>query len=110
METGSHLKIKPFGANVLGVTLEGNRQKPEPTYFRVVLPFGDVDIARCSDNSYWVHIRTNTGEDFIAVDTRKPGKFIDARIDLSNEHADNSRAIEFNDPNMYHLAVRIDKA
>ena len=45
--TGKHLKIKKMGDAVLGVKLEGNPQKPEPIYFRVVLPFGDVDIARC---------------------------------------------------------------
>lgn len=108
MKTGGHLKIKQFGDAVHGVILEGNPQKPEPIHFRVVLPFGDVDITRCSDDSYWVHIRTNTEDDCIAVDTRKPGKFIDARIDLANEHAEASRAVAFNNPNMNHLAVRID--
>jgi hypothetical protein len=110
MQTGKHLKIKQFGDAVSGVILEGNPAKPEPIHFRVVLPFGDVDIVRCTDNSYWVHVRTNTVEDTIAVDTRKVGKFVDARIDLTNEHADNSRAIQFQDPNMNHLAVRIDKS
>ena len=107
MTTGKHLKIKKFGNAVMGVILEGNPAKPEPIHFRVVLPCGDVDIVRTSHNDYWVHIRTNTTEDIIAIDTRKPGKFIDARIDLKNEHAKNSRAIKFKNKNMYHLAVRI---
>ena len=46
MQIGSHLKIKKMGDAVLGVRLEGNPEKPEPIHFRVVLPFGDVDIVR----------------------------------------------------------------
>jgi len=46
MTTGSHLKIKKMGDAVLGVELKGNPKEPEPIYFRVVLPFGHVDIVR----------------------------------------------------------------
>lgn len=56
MKTGAHLKIESFGSNALGVKLLGNPQKPEPDSFRVEFPGGVVDLERCVDGSYWVHI------------------------------------------------------
>lgn len=43
MKTGGHLKIRSMGENALGVTLEGNPNKPEPIHFRVCSPGGDVE-------------------------------------------------------------------
>ena len=57
--TGSHLKIQSFGSHVLGVQLEGNPRKPEPDEFRVMFPGGDVSVVRCTDGSYWAHIRVD---------------------------------------------------
>ena len=109
METGNHLKIKPMGTNVLGVKLEGNPNKPEPIHFRVTLPFGDVDIVRCTDNTYWVHVRVEH-ENSLQQYLNKPiGKFIDARIDLTSKHASECNAGDFGHPDMYHMAVRIGK-
>jgi len=108
MKTGNHLKIESMGEKVLGVKLTGNPQKPEPIYFRVVLPFGDVDISRCSDNSYWVHIRTNKPDDGDRPD-RIMGKFTDARLDIIGKHASESDIGDFSNPNLYHAAIKIDR-
>ena len=108
MKTGSHLKIRKMGDNVMGVRLEGNPKKPEPIYFRVVLPFGDVDIVRCSDNSHWVHTRINHRDDNGDPD-RNFGRFVDARIDVTDKHASDCDSGDFSNPNAYHIAVKIDK-
>ena len=106
METGQHLKIEQLGEKAMGVKLEGNPKKPEPIYFRVKFPFGDVDVTRCSDNTYWVHVRINKPDD--GDDPNRPfGKFIDARIDLTTKHANETNTGDFKDPNMYHMAVKV---
>ncbi len=106
--TGKHLKIKKMGSAVLGVELEGNPNKPEPIHFRVVFPFGDVDIVRTSNDEYWVHVRTNNKKDgmFISGETA-PGKFVDARIDMHGKPVHKTDKGDFGHPDMYHLAVRV---
>lgn len=106
MKTGSHLKIKSMGDAVLGVKLEGNPSKPEPIHFRVVLPFGVVDIVRCTGNDYWVHVITNRPNDGHDPD-RQFGKFTDARIDIISKHASETNAGDFKHPDTYHMAVRV---
>uniref|UniRef100_A0A6M3IMG9 Uncharacterized protein n=1 Tax=viral metagenome TaxID=1070528 RepID=A0A6M3IMG9_9ZZZZ len=106
MKTGGHLKIKSMGTNVLGVVLEGNPKKTEPIHFRVVLPFGDVDIVRTTNNEYRIHTRINRPND--GDDPyRAFGKFTDARIDIIGKHAADCNAGDFKHPDMYHQAVRI---
>lgn len=108
MQTGKHLKVVSMGTKVLGVRLEGNPNKPEPEHFRVVLPFGDVDITRCSDNSYWIHIRNNHPNDGDSPE-RRMGKFIDGRIDLTSKHSSECDQGDFGHADMYHMAVRIEE-
>ena len=105
--TGQHLKIVSMGEAVLGVKLEGNPKKPEPIHFRVVLPFGDVDIVRCTDNTYWVHIRNNTYQQIAEEAAKQAGVFIDGRIDITGKHSSECDAGDFGHPDMYHMAVRI---
>ena len=109
MKTGAHLKIQSMGDNVLGVRLKGNPEQPEPIHFRVVLPFGDVDIVRCNDASYWVHCRVDKPSDN-GDPYRKFGKFIDARIDVIGKHASDCDSGDFGNPDAYHVAVKMDKA
>jgi len=106
MKTGQHLKIQAMGENVLGVRLKGDPKNPEPIHFRVVLPFGDVDIVRTTTNDYWIHARVNHQDD--GDDPyRHFGKFTDARIDLTSEHTANVNTGDFAHPDMYHMAVRL---
>lgn len=108
MRTGQHLKIKSMGQTVLGVKLEGNPKKPEPIHFRVVLPFGDVDIVRTTVNDYWVHIRVNHEEtSFFVPGESIEGQFIDGRIDLTSKHSTDCDKGNFGHPDMNHMAVRI---
>ena len=107
MATGKHLKIKSFGTDVLGVKLEGNPQKPEPIHFRVVLPFGNVDIVRTTDNDYWVHVICENQKHGMHIPGEPCGKFIDARIDIIGNHGTECDKGDFGNPDMYHLAVRI---
>lgn len=37
------------------VIFEGNKASPEPTTGIIKFPGGHVEVARCSDGSYWVH-------------------------------------------------------
>jgi hypothetical protein len=106
---GKHLKTREFGNNALGVTLEGNPQKPEPIYFIVEFPGGSVEISRCDDNGdYWVHTRKNMPDDTECINGESlPGKIIDGRQDVSGKHANECNPGELTNPDLYHLAVRI---
>ena len=102
-----HLRLQRFGGDVLGVRLEGNPKKPEPLYFRVYLPFGDVDITRTTDNEYWIHVRRNEAKDLVAMPKAIEGEFKDARLDLNDRHAGEEDIGDFRNPALYHLAVRL---
>lgn len=107
MKTGSHLKIQQMGSEVMGVRLLGNPKKPEPEYFRICLPFGDVDISRCRDGSYWVHTVVYSEAQVQCGQASKVGVFMDGRIDIHNKHASDVNAGDFANPDAYHVAVRI---
>jgi hypothetical protein len=49
-------KIKQFGSNAQGIEITGNPANQEPEHVIVKLPFGEVEIARTLDGSYWVHV------------------------------------------------------
>ena len=95
-----------MGDNVLGVRLEGNPRKPEPDYFRVTFPGGDVDITRTTDNEYWIHVRVNRPADGDSPD-REMARFVDARLDIQGKHATESDLGDFDHPDLYHVAVRV---
>ena len=106
MATGSHLKIMSMGDNVMGVELLGDPKRPEPIHFRVMFPGGDIDIVRTTDNEYWAHIRVNRKADGWDPD-RQMGRLVDARLDSLSKHASEMNPGDFADPDLYHLAVRI---
>jgi len=108
MRTGEDLRITQMGQSVMGVVLEGNPQRPEPIHFRVVIPGGDVDIVRTSDDDYWVHVRVNhPGHGSFCRGEDVPGKILDARLDLTSKHTVDVNVGDFNSPDLYHLAVRV---
>lgn len=110
MTTGKHLRIKKMGSAVLGVELEGNPDKPEPPYFRISFPFGDVDIVRCSDNTYWIHTRINHPESNNFNPEEPTGKIIDGRVDHVDKHASETSCGDLSDPKTYHAAIKIGPA
>lgn len=113
MKTGSHLKIRPFGDNVLGVELEGNPRKPEPVSFRVKFPGGEVDIERCENGSYWVHTLIN--EPQTTVDRYGPGEVEDlarvseARLHISGKHTSEVDFGDFENPGLYDVALHVER-
>ena len=91
---------------VQGVTLRGDRNNPEPAYFRVRFPGGDVDVTRCTDGSYWVHVAVNRPG--CGYNPEAPsGKIIDGRVDVAGMHASESSAGDLSNPGAYHVAVRV---
>lgn len=102
------LTVENFGDKVQGVHLKGDRRNPEPESFRVVFPGGDVDVVRTSDDEYWVHVRVNRPEDCVVEEMdRVPGRLVDGRLDISDRHSSEVDAGDFDNPNLYHLAVRV---
>jgi hypothetical protein len=102
------LKVVSMGSDVQGVRLEGDRRNPEPIYFRVVLPFGDVDIVRTSDNDYWVHIRVNRPDAGMNVPgVTKHGRVLDACINAHDKSGGEIDASILDDDQLYHLAVKL---
>lgn len=108
--TGQHLKIKKMGDKVLGVKLEGNSSKPEPIYFRVSFPYGDVDIVRCKDGSYWIHTRVNHKE-CAPFDPENPaGNIVDGRVDHVDKSAGETSCGDLEDSKTYHVAIKVAPA
>ena len=108
--TGSHLKVKALGDNVQGVVLEGNPRKPEHAEFRVMFPGGSVSVCRCTDGSYWAHVAVDHPEHPMFVPGEdEPARLVDARLDIVGRHTSEVNIGEFADPNLYHLAVRVER-
>ena len=57
------LRVTAAGEKAQQVELRGDPRNPEPDHFRVVFPGGDVDLARCDDGSYWIHVRVDRPRD-----------------------------------------------
>lgn len=99
MTQGAHLRINRRGTDALGVTLEGDRRKPEPGTFLVTFPGGEVEITRTSKGDYWVHLAV--GQE------GNPGRIVDARLDAAGKHASDMNQGDFDDPALYHVAMRV---
>ena len=108
MTQGKHLRVRRFGGQAMGVILEGDKRKPEPTHFRVYLPGGEVDIARCSDGSYWVHVMANHPETggFVPGETT-PGAIAEARVHNLDKSASETSYGDFDSDRTYDVALRI---
>lgn len=56
------------------INIYGNRKNPEPSTVVIQFPGGHVEVCRCSDNQYWVH-----------VEVVEPKNIIDSRVDYDYE-------------------------
>lgn len=94
------------GDEVATVHVYGDpKRQPEPETLRVVLPFGDVDITRCTDGGYWIHVRRATGQP--GETCPQVGVIDDARLDIEGRHTSDVDVGEFADPKLYHVAIRL---
>lgn len=75
-------------ATIGGITdLFGDpKRKLEQPLTIVRFPGGSVEIARCSDDTYWVHVATRAGHD------ETEGRIIKARVDAQGRYADEAHA------------------
>lgn len=77
-QSGSEVNKVRIGAQN---TLFGDpRVKPEKPYTIVTFPGGDVEIARCTDGTYWVHVAVRRDEV-----TGQNASIIRARIDANSQ-------------------------
>ncbi len=108
MKTGSHLKIIQMGDSVQGVRLEGNPKKPEFDEFRVVFPGGDVSVTRCTDNTYWVHVRADHKDHpALCPGEFEPALITEARLDILGKNVSETNIGDFADHSLYHVALRV---
>lgn len=109
------LKVERMGETVQGIRLKGNPKDPEPESVRIVFPGGDIDLVRCDDGSYWVHVRVDSDEDVKTSDrAKRVGRVVDVRVDYRDHHHEAESHVEsqlspvdFGTPGPYHLAVRV---
>ena len=106
------LRIERFGDEVQGIRLGGDPAKcPEPTHVRVVFPGGDVDIARCEDGSYWVHVRVNRPEDAeVVTGDAVAGRLVGGRADVRGRAASDCDPGDIAHPDLEHVAIRVARA
>lgn len=72
-----------------------------------------MDIVRCSDDSYWIHVRVNKEGDGTSLpEETQLGTLVAARVDVLGMHASETinRAVPFQDERTYHVAVKLAKA
>lgn len=106
---GKHIKLKQFGTDRIGFTLEGNPEKPEPTYASIEFPGGEITLARTSDGCYWAHINCFRSDGFDESEAgHRRGRFTDSRIDTQGQHASEVIGGDFARPDTYHVAVKIE--
>ena len=99
------LKVERFGTEAQGIRLLGDPKiQPEPLHVRIVFPGGDVDVVRCDDGSYWVHVAVHDDDGNVGD---VAGKLVDARLDIKGKDLRETSTGDFGHPGLYHLAVRV---
>lgn len=100
------LPVVWFGDEVQGVSIRGDSRQPEPETFRVSLPGADVDVVRCTDGTYWVHVAVHHPEK-LDFPEKTAGRIIDGRVDVLDRHASETTCGDLCNPLAYHVAVRV---
>ena len=102
------IKVESAGDDALMVRILGDRRQPEPSTFIVQFPGGEVEIARTSDDKYWVHVRPNTADDFLVSEGAK-GRLARARVDhaIPGGFVTDGEEIGFA-PSAAHVAVLVE--
>lgn len=106
-------KIAWDGEQAAVVEITGNPRNQEPTHMRIRFPGGEVDVTRVTDGpdaDYWVHVRVNhPKDDDVKLEGVEAARLTDGRIDVKGKHASECDAGDLENPDMYHLAVRITR-
>ena len=66
------------------IIIRGSKKSPEPSTAIIKFPGGHVEVARCTDGTYWAHVRRDVqpqDEDQIVI-----GEVIGSRIDMTGGH------------------------
>jgi hypothetical protein len=83
------LKIRHFGTNAQGIKLKGDKRNPEPEMVLIDFPGGKIELTRCTDDSYWVHVIVNGHQEPAALERGQiEGVLIDENHDKLREFQD----------------------
>ncbi|MFM2668555.1 hypothetical protein AAFX24_27830 [Vibrio mediterranei] len=58
------------------IIIKGDKRNPEPTLHVIQFPGGQIEVSRCSDNTYYAHVHIN-----------ESANIVDSRIDYPFELA-----------------------
>lgn len=74
------------------VTFKGDRRNPEPSTGIIKFPGGHIEVARCSDGTYWAHVNVVDGANIVSGRIDRHGR-IQAVADLEDVGSVNHIAI-----------------
>lgn len=66
------------------IIVEGDIRNPEPTHAIIKFPGGVVEVARCSDGSYWAHVSARPDD---VPEEDRGFMVVSSRIDYDFEHS-----------------------
>lgn len=104
------MKAKKLGDNAVGLVITGKRKNREPDHVRIMFPGGDVDVVRSENGDhpdYWVHIRINNPDHPSFSPGTQPAELVDARLDQTDKHVNESDVGDFGRKELYHMAIRV---
>jgi hypothetical protein len=105
------LKAERLGENACGMTITGDARNQEPEHVRIHFPGGEVEVTRAADGpdaDYWIHVHVHHPKsDAVAALGEAAAKITDARLDILGRHSSEVDVGEFENPDLYHLAVRV---
>jgi hypothetical protein len=105
------LTIRKAAPDVQEIVLLGDaRRRPEPMHVRLRFPGGELELVRCADGSYWAHVYVATPDNEGWDPNAIMGQLAEARLDIHGEATSQADVGDFEDPGLYHLAVRIERA
>lgn len=108
-----NMKLESFGTDAVGIRIQGDPQRPEPSHVRIAFPGGHVEVTRAQDGNpltpYWVHVFVNKSESNNFDPTEPTARIVGARLDQTDKHASDSNLGDFERPELYHVALRVER-
>lgn len=103
-------KVIAFGTDAFGLEMTGDPRNMEASHYRIVFPGGHLEVTRAQDNpnpDYWVHVYVNHKGSPSFDPDEPPARITDARLDLHDRSAGEVDIGDFDNPALYHLAVKV---